>query len=125
MSDVTWCECAEPEMVYHFVNAWEDDRTGHIVIVGVREDGFSMELWLQPGREAGLQYSERGKVSAKAPWWRLDPSNGKVLSEQWLFDDIIGVTSAINLQVFRIGMHMRAVYTLLLCHAMLSLNLTQ
>ena len=38
--DITWCDCGAAEMVYHFVNAWEDDVRGDIVVVGVREDGF-------------------------------------------------------------------------------------
>ena len=38
--DVVWCECESHEMVYHFVNAWEDEGSGEIVVTGVREDGF-------------------------------------------------------------------------------------
>jgi len=92
MSDVTWCECAEPEMVYHFVNAWEDDRTGHIVIVGVREDGFFHGALAATGTRSWITSTlKEGKSVPRLHEWRLDPSNGKVLSEQWLFDDIIEV----------------------------------
>ena len=79
-------------MVYHFVNAWEDDRTGQIVIVGVREDGFFHGALAATGTRSWITSTlKEGKSVPRLHEWRLDPSNGKVLSEQWLFDDIIEV----------------------------------
>jgi carotenoid 9,10(9',10')-cleavage dioxygenase 1 len=92
MSDVTWCVCAEPEMVYHFVNAWEDSLTGEIVIVGVREDGFFHGALAATGTRNWITNTlQEGKSVPRLHEWRIDPSSGRILSERWLFDDVIEI----------------------------------
>merc|ERR1719199_1341470 len=92
MSDVTWCVCAEPEMVYHFVNAWEDSLTGDIVIVGVREDGFFHGALAATGTRNWITNTlQEGKSVPRLHEWRIDPSSGRILSERWLFDDVIEI----------------------------------
>ena len=92
MSEVVWCKCTEAEMVYHFVNAWEDSHTGEIVVIGVREDGFFHGALAATGtREWITKTLEQGTSVPRMHEWRIDPSRGEVVSERWLFDDIVEV----------------------------------
>ena len=92
MSEVVWCECADAEMVYHFVNAWEDSETGEIVVVGVREDGFFHGALAATGtREWITETLKKGTAVPRMHEWRIDPSQGEVVSERWMFDDIVEV----------------------------------
>lgn len=79
-------------MVYHFVNAWEDSLTGEIVIVGVREDGFFHGALAATGTRNWITNTlQEGKSVPRLHEWRIDPSSGRILSERWLFDDVIEI----------------------------------
>ena len=84
---VVWCDCSTAEMVYHFINAWEDEDTGEIVIVGVREDGFFLGALAANGTREWI--SNKLKVGRSVPRiheWRINPTRQAVTSERWLFD---------------------------------------
>lgn len=90
--DVEWCECTTAQMVYHFVNAWEDESTGEIVVTGVREDGFFHgALAARGAREWINKALDEDKCVPRMHEWRIDPMRGVVTSEKWLFDDLVEV----------------------------------
>ena len=74
-------------MVYHFINAWEDEDTGEIVIVGVREDGFFLGALAANGtRECISNKLKVGRSVPRIHEWRINPTRQAVTSERWLFD---------------------------------------
>ena len=91
--DVVWCECESHEMVYHFVNAWEDEGSGEIVVTGVREDGFFHGALRARGtREWIADALSAGERTPRVHEWRLDPATGAVTSERFVFpNDVVEV----------------------------------
>lgn len=92
VGDVEWCVCSTAQMVYHFVNAWEDESTGEIIVIGVREDGFFHGALSPKGtREWIDQTLVEGISVPRMHEWRIDPIRHEVTSERWLFDDLVEV----------------------------------
>ena len=90
--EIIWCECGAHEMVYHFMNAWEDEASGEIVVVGVREDGFFHGALAANGTREWIRDTlARGDSVPRVHEWRIDPSKREVTSERWLFDDVVEV----------------------------------
>ena len=91
--DVVWCECESHEMVYHFVNAWEDEGSGEIVVTGVREDGFFHGALRARGtREWIADALNAGERTPRVHEWRLNPATGAVTSERFVFpNDVVEV----------------------------------
>ena len=90
--EVVWCDCCAAEMVYHFVNSWEDDATGEIVVVGVREDGFFHGALAANGTREWIRGTlAENQAVPRMHEWRIDPTKGEVTSERWLFDDVVEV----------------------------------
>lgn len=90
--EVIWCDCGAAEMVYHFVNAWDDEATGEIVVIGVREDGFFHGALAANGTREWIKGTlAEGKAVPRMHEWRIDPLAGVVTSERWLFDHIVEV----------------------------------
>jgi carotenoid cleavage dioxygenase-like enzyme len=91
--DVIWCECESHEMVYHFVNAWEDEGSGEIVVTGVREDGFFHGALRAKGTRAWIADAlTAGERTPRVHEWRLDPATGAVTSERFVFpNDVVEV----------------------------------
>ena len=93
-SDVTWFSCSSAQMVYHFVNAWEEyNAQGEqmIVIVGVREDGFFHAAMRSNGASAWVKQAV--KTGCKIPRvheWRINLVTGEV-SEQYIFQDALEI----------------------------------
>jgi len=90
--DIAWCDCGGAEMVYHFVNAWEDDATGEIVVVGVREDGFFHGALSATGTREWITSTLAEGISVpRMHEWRIDTVHGAVTSQRWLSDDLVEV----------------------------------
>jgi len=67
--DVVWCECESHEMVYHFVNAWEDEGSGE------REGCRALRGALQP-RRAGVVAGDPLELRGGAPGVRCGRLGG-------------------------------------------------
>ena len=92
VGDVRWCDCAGAQMVYHFINAYECEESGNVVVTGVREDGFFHGALAANGtREWIREALRRGDAVPRAHEWVIDPDEGKVVSERWLFDEVVEV----------------------------------
>ena len=92
VGDVRWCECSSAQMVYHFINAYECEETGSVVVTGVREDGFFHGALAANGTREWIEEAlRRGEAVPRVHEWVIDPSEGKVVSERWLFDEVVEV----------------------------------
>ena len=92
VGDVRWCDCSGAQMVYHFINAYECEETGNVVVTGVREDGFFHGALAANGtREWIREALRRGDAVPRAHEWVIDPNEGRVVSERWLFDEVVEV----------------------------------
>ena len=90
--EVTWIDCGSHQMVYHFINAWEDSDTGFVKVVGVREDGFFHGALAANGTREWIQSAfESGEAVPRVHEWVIDPVEKKIVSQKWLFDDIVEV----------------------------------
>ena len=87
-NDVSWFNCSCAQMVYHFINAWEDKNAKGeqlIVIVGVREDGFFHEAMRPNGSSAWVQQAVRsGDKIPRVHEWKINLVTGEV-AEEYLF----------------------------------------
>ena len=92
VGDVRWCECSSAQMVYHFINAYECEETGSVVVTGVREDGFFHGALAANGTREWIEEAlRRGEAVPRVHEWVIDPSEGKVVSERWLFEEVVEV----------------------------------
>ena len=92
VGDVRWCECSSAQMVYHFINAYECEETGSVVVTGVREDGFFHGALAANGTREWIEEAlARGEAVPRVHEWVIDPSEGKVVSERWLFEEVVEV----------------------------------
>jgi len=88
-TNITWFACTSPQMVYHFVNSWEDENEQGeklIVIIGVREDGFFQEAMRANGSSGWIQDAvRRGDKIPRVHEWRINLVTGDV-AETYLFE---------------------------------------
>ena len=78
--------------VYHFINAYECEETGTVVVTGVREDGFFHGALAANGTREWIEEAlRRGEAVPRVHEWVIDPSEGKVVSERWLFEEVVEV----------------------------------
>ena len=90
--EVTWIDCGCHQMVYHFINAWEDSVTGNVVVVGVREDGFFHGALQANGTHKWIKDAfEKGEATPRVHRWEIDPATNEMVSQTWLFEDIVEV----------------------------------
>ena len=92
VGDVRWCECSCAQMVYHFINAYECEETGNVVVTGVREDGFFHGALAANGTRQWIEEAlASGDAVPRVHEWVIDPVSCKVIGERWLFDDVVEV----------------------------------
>jgi carotenoid cleavage dioxygenase-like enzyme len=86
---VTWFNCSCAQMVYHFINSWEEkNEAGEpmVVITGIREDGFFQEAMRANGARNWIRETlQKGEKIPRAHEWRINLVTGNV-SERYLFD---------------------------------------
>jgi carotenoid cleavage dioxygenase-like enzyme len=92
VGDVRWCECSCAQMVYHFINAYECEETGNVVVTGVREDGFFHGALAANGTRQWIEEAlASGDAVPRVHEWVIDPVSCEVIGERWLFDDVVEV----------------------------------
>ena len=92
VGDVRWCECSCAQMVYHFINAYECEESGNVIVTGVREDGFFHGALAANGTRQWIKEAlASGDAVPRVHEWVIDPVAGKVIGERWLFDDVVEV----------------------------------
>ncbi len=86
-TSVTWFNCSSSQMVYHFINSWEEKNEKNeqlIVITGIREDGFFQEAMRSNGSSEWIKDAVRVNKIPKVHEWRINLVTGKV-TERYLF----------------------------------------
>jgi len=87
-TNVTWFNCSSAQMVYHFINSWEEineENEQLLVITGVREDGFFQEAMRPSGSRQWVENAVHvEKNTPRVHEWRINLVTGAV-NERYLF----------------------------------------
>jgi len=91
-NSVTWFNCRSAQMVYHFINSWEEknDKCEQLlVIIGIREDGFFQQAMKASGsREWVKKATQGGNNTPRVHQWKINLVTGEVI-EQYLFSEAV------------------------------------
>jgi carotenoid 9,10(9',10')-cleavage dioxygenase 1 len=89
-----WFECSCAQMVYHFINSWEEINSigqEEIVIIGIREDGFFHNaLKARDTRDWITRTLEENLALPRVHEWRINLDDGSV-KERYLHEDIVEI----------------------------------